>query len=221
MTKSRGTKSRRRTREKRKAGTRDSFLSTKVSVRQLSQVGLSRDETDKIFRELAAIKIQDQFKKMNLAKCKKILNVITNHELEMFLTMLEHFVDSVNTTYEFDNKKTPGYLLNVKPMAETAIRQSKMLLGLKTNPGALEGMFNRVGYNNLAITIVTSIHNIRNTIVAIQGFRNIAVDDYRGAELGIETQPHVRNRTTRRVDSVIRPPRTTRAQVMTRRIRSR
>ena len=75
--------------------------------------------------------------------------------------------------------------------------------------------------NNLAITIVTSINNIRNTIVAIQNFRNIAVDDYRGAELGIETQPQVRNRTTRRVDSVIRPPRTTRAQAMTRRIRSR
>tara|TARA_B100000902_G_scaffold399984_1_gene474241 strand:+ start:3251 stop:3916 length:666 start_codon:yes stop_codon:yes gene_type:complete len=221
MPKSRRTRDRTRNRGKRKAGTRDSFLSTKVSVRQLSQVGLSRDETDKIFRELAAIKIQDQFKKMNLAKCKKLLNVITNHELEMFLTVFEHFIDSVNTTYEFDDRKTPGYLLNVKPMAETAIRQAKMLLGLKRNPEALKTMFNRVGYNNLAITIVTSINNIRNTIVAIQGFRNIAVDDYRGAQLGIEPQPSVRNRTTRRVDSVIRPPRTTRAQAMTRRVRSR
>ena len=215
------TKSRRRNRGKRKAGTRDSFLSTKVSVRQLSQIGLSRDETDKIFRELAAIKIQDRFNKKYLGRTRTLLNVITNHELEMFLTMLEHFVDSVNTTYEFDDKKTPGYLLNVKPMAETAIRQAKMLYGLKMNPQALKTMFERVGYNNLAITIVTSINNIRNTIVAIQGFRNIAVDDYRGAQLGIETQPQVRNTTTRRVDSVIRPPRTTRAQAMTRRIRSR
>jgi len=158
---------------------------------------------------------------MNLAKCKKLLNIILTRDLEMFLSMLEHFVDSVNTTYEFDDSKTPGYLLNVKPMAETAIRQAKMLYGLKMNPEALKTMFNRVGYNNLAITIVTSINNIRNTIVAIRGFRNIAVDDYRGAQLGIETQPQVRNTTTRRVDSVIRPPRTTRAQAITRRIRSR
>lgn len=221
MPKSRGTRSRRRTRGKRKAGTRDSFLSAKVSVRQLSQVGLSQDETDKIFRELAAIKIQDRFNKKYLGRTRTLLNVITTRELEMFLTMLEHFVDSVNTTYEFDDKKTPGYLLNVKPMAETAIRQAKMLLGLKMNPEALERMFNRVDYNNLAITIVTSINNIRNTIVAIQSFRNIAADDYRGAELGIETQPRVRNTTTRRVDSVIRPPRTTRARAMTRRVRSR
>lgn len=224
------TKGRRRTRGKPKAGTRDSFLSTKVSVRQLSQIGLSKDETDKIFRELAAIKIQDRFNKKYLGRTRTLLNVITARELEMFLTMLEHFVDSVNTTYEFDDRKTPGYLLNVKPMAETAIRQAKMLLGLKTNPEALERMFNRVGYNNLAIAIVTSINNIRNTIVAIRGFRNIAVDDYReniavddyrGAQLGIETQPQVRNTTTRKVDSVIRPPRTTRAQAMTRRVRSR
>ena len=225
MPKSRATrarpKGRLRNRGKPKAGTRDSFLSTKVSVRQLSQVCLSRDETDKIFRELAAIKIQDRFNKKYLGRTRTLLNVITTRELEMFLTVLEHFVDSVNTTYEFDDRKTPGYLLNVKPMAETAIRQAKMLLGLKSNPNALTTMFNRVGYNNLAITIVTSINNIRNTIVAIQNFRNIAVDDYRGAELGIETQPQVRNRTTRRVDSVIRPPRTTRAQAMTRRIRSR
>ena len=221
MPKSRTTRGRRRTRGKPKAGTRDSFLSTKVSIRQLSQVGLSQDETDKIFRELAAIKIQDRFNKKYLGRTRTLLNAITIRELEMFLTVIEHFVNSVNTTYEFNDKKTPGYLLNVKPMAETAIRQAKMLLGLKMNPEALTTMFNRVGYNNLAITIVTSINNIRNTIVAIQGFRNIAVDDYRGAELGIETQPQVRNTTTRRVDSVIRPPRTTRAQAMTRRIRSR
>jgi len=71
MPKKRGTKGRRRTRGKRNAGTRDSFLSTKVSVRQLSQVGLSQDETDKIFRELAAIKIQDRFNKKYLEPTSK------------------------------------------------------------------------------------------------------------------------------------------------------
>lgn len=106
-------------------------------------------------------------------------------------------------------------------MAERAIRQSNMLLGIKMNPEALNTMFNRVGYNNLAITIENSVEHIRNTVGAISRFRSMAIDDYRGAELGIETQPRVRNTTTRRVDSVIRPPRTTRAQAMRRRTRSR
>lgn len=138
----------------------------------------------------------------------------------MFLTAFKYFVESVNTAYEFNDKKTPGYLLNVKPMVETAIRQAEMLLSLKRSPEALINIFNQNGYNNLAITIVTSINNIRNTIVAIQNFKNIAIDDYKGAELGIETQPLVRNRTTRRVDSVIRRPRTVRSQAITRRTRS-
>lgn len=221
MPKKKITRNTQKIRKKRKAGARDSFLSTKVSVRQLSQIGLSRDETDKIFRELSAIKIQNRFNKKYLGRTRTLLNKITNHELQIFLTAIEYFINSVNTTYEFDDKKTPGYLLNVKLMAETAIRQTKMLLSLKMNPETLNTMINRFGYNNLAITIVTSINNIKNTIIAIQNFKNIAVDDYRGAQLGIETQPLVRNTTTRRVDSVIRPPRTARAQAMTRRVRSR
>jgi len=206
---------------KRKAGSRDSFLSTKVSLRQLSQVGLSQDETDKIFRELASIKIQDRFNEKYLQRCKRLLNVISIRDLEMFNNSFIYFIDSINTTYEFDDKKTPGYLLNIKPMVKDAIRQSNMLLALKRNDDLLKEMFKKAGYNKLGKTIVTSIHNIRNSIVLIQNYKNIALDDYRGAELGVETQPSVRNTTSRRVDSIIRPPRTIRAQAMTRRIRSK
>ncbi len=117
-------------------------------------------------------------------------------------------------------KKTPGYLLNIKPNVETGIHQSNMLLELKRNPNSLKIMFKNVGYINLATIIITSIDNIRNSIVMIQNFKNIAIDDYRGAELGIETQPSIRNTTTRRVDSLIRRPRTMRAQAMKRKTRS-
>ena len=199
----------------------NSFRKKKVSVRQLSQAGLSRDETDEILRQFAAIKIQDRLNEKYLGRTRTLLTTITIRELDVSLAYLEHFVNSVNTTYEFDNKKTPGHLLIIKPMAERAIRQSNMLLGIKMNPEALNTMFNRVGYNNLAITIENSVEHIRNTVGAISRFRSMAIDDYRGAELGIETQPRVRNTTTRRVDSVIRPPRTTRAQAMRRRTRSR
>ena len=79
------TKSRPRNRGKPKAGTRDSFLSTKVSVRQLSQIGLSRDETDKIFRELAAIKIQDRFNKKYLGRNQNIVKCNNNARIRNVL----------------------------------------------------------------------------------------------------------------------------------------
>ena len=205
---------------KRKAGSRNSFLSTKVTLRQLSQVGLSQDETDKIFRELASIKIQDRFNEKYLSRCKNLLNVIRIRELEMFNNAFIYFIDSINTTYEFDDKKTPGYLLNIKPMVEDAIRQSNMLLGLKRNDDLLKKMFKKAGYNKLCITIVTSMHNIRNSIVLIENYKNITIHDYRGAKLGIEPQPSVRNTTTRRIDSIIRTPKTMRSKAITRKTRS-
>ena len=192
----------------------------KVAISQLTQRDLPKDVTNKIYRELSAITIQDSFNEKYLARIKKLLNIIRIRELEMFNNAFIHFIDSVNTTYEFDDKKTPGYLLNIKPNVETGIHQNNMLLELKRNPNSLKIMFKNVGYINLATIIITSIDNIRNSIVMIQNFKNIAIDDYRGAELGIETQPSIRNTTTRRVDSVIRRPRTMRAQAMKRKTRS-
>ena len=192
----------------------------KVAISQLTQRDLPKDVTNKIYRELSAITIQDSFNEKYLARIKKLLNIIRIRELEMFNNAFIHFIDSVNTTYEFDDKKTPGYLLNIKPNVETGIHQNNMLLELKRNPNSLKMMFKNVGYINLATIIITSIDNIRNSIVMIQNFKNIAIDDYRGAELGIETQPSIRNTTTRRVDSVIRRPRTMRAQAMKRKTRS-
>ena len=196
------------------------LLDKKVTIRQLNQIGLSQDETNKIYRELAAMTIQDSFDKKYLARIRKLLNIIRIRELEMFNTAFIHFIESVYTTYEFDDKKTPGYLLNIRPNVETGIHQSNMLMALKKDPDSLKIMFKEIGYKNLATIIITSIENIRNSIVMIQNFKNIAIDDYRGAELGIETQPSVRNTTTRRVDSVIRRPRTMRAQAIKRKTRS-
>lgn len=205
----------------RKAGSKDSLLNKKVAIRQLSQIGLTNDETNEIYANLATMKIQDRFHEKYLARCKNLLNTIKNEELEMLNTVFTHFVDSVNTTYEFDDKKTPGYLLNIKPMIESAIHQTNMLLDLKKNQKSLEKMFKSIGYNNLTVTIIASINNIKNSIVLLQNFKNIAIDDYRGAELGIETQPAVRNTTERRIDAITRRPRTMRSQAMTRKTRSK
>jgi len=85
----------------------------------------------KYFKELAAIKIQDRFNKKYFTRTKTLLNIISTDQLEMFLNRFIHFVNSVNTTYEFDDRKTPEYLLNIKSMAKKAIDQAKMLLDLK------------------------------------------------------------------------------------------
>ena len=203
-----------KTNKKHNAGVKEYLIDSKIPITQLDQIKLPRDITNKIFTHLAAIKIQDRFNKKYLERIKTVLKMISLNDLKIFYTVLKHFIDSVKTTYEFDDKKTPQYLLNIKPMAEIAEQQAIMLIILKTEPETLNMEFKRIGYNNLGMTIITSIDNIRNIVQAIQNFKNIAIQDYRGAQLGIETQPHLRNTTTRRVDSIIRPPRTTRALAM-------
>ena len=65
--------------------------------------------------------------------------------------------------------------------------------------------------------IITNIEDIEERM---QHYTQSALNDYRGAQLGVETQPAIRNYTNRRTDAIVRPPRTIRAQALTRRIRS-
>ena len=57
----------------------------------------------------------------------------------------------------------------------------------------------------------TSVHVKTQTSIKISNPHHI----------GVETQPALRNYTTRRTDAIVRPPRTTRAQALTRRIQKR
>ena len=216
-------KSREKSRKKRgKRTVAGTLRDMRPSIRQLSQRGLPRDMTDKIIRELAATTIQDQFNEKYIGNIRELLDEITLRQLDAYKPAFEHFLKSVNATYEYSDRQTPRYLLDIRPMVESALRQTKMLIGLKRNPDALRQMFKRAGYRRLGITVATSINNIQNAITAIQGYRQIAVDDYRGAELGIESHPRLTSTATRKVDAISRPPRTVRQQAMTsRRARSR
>ena len=212
-------KKRRDKRNKRLAGT---IRDMRPSLQQLSQQGLPRDMTDKIMQELAATTSQDQFNEKYIGRIRELLGELSLRQLDAFKPAFEHFLKSVNATYEYSDRQTPRYLLDIRPQVESALRQTKMLIGLKRNPDALRQMFKRAGYRRLGITVATSINNIQNAIAAIQGYRQIAVDDYRGAEMGIESHPRLRATATRKVDAISRPPRTMRAQAMTsRRARSR
>jgi hypothetical protein len=230
-----------KTKKKKIAGTREELLSKKVIIHQLNKFGLTQDETNKIYRDLAAIKIQDAFDKKYINRIKTFLNMITLDELNLFNIFIEHFINSINTSYEFKDNNMPIYLLNIKPLGIIALKQINMLLDLKQNSTTLHKMFKIAGFNNLIITIVTSIQNIKNTALAIQNFRIIANEDYFSAQLGLETQPAlepIRDRfeyniqqkiispeikqmmTTRKIDSVRRRPRTMRAQAITRKTKS-
>lgn len=204
--------------QNRARGLAEIFRKKKVIIDQLSQVNIPKDLRINTLRHFSASVIQDKFKEK---KINSLLNIFTQREVDTFEVVIDHFINSVNTTYEFDDKKTPGYLLNIKPNAMIASQQIKILSKLKRDPKFLNTMIKRVGYDDLEQTLIFSIQNIRDSFVKILKFKDIAIDDYRGAQLGIETQPLVRNITTRRVDSVIRPPRTTRSQAITRRTRSR
>tara|TARA_B110000444_G_scaffold22617_1_gene18740 strand:- start:294 stop:974 length:681 start_codon:yes stop_codon:yes gene_type:complete len=224
-----------KTKKKKIAGTREELLSKKVIIHQLNKFGLTQDETNKIYRELAAIKIQDSFDKKYINRIETFLNMITLDELNLVNIFIEHFINSINTSYEFKDNNMPIYLLNIKPLGITALKQINMLLHLKQNSTTLKNMFKIAGFNNLIITIVTSIQNIKNTALAIQNFRIIANEDYFSAQLGLETQPGLeptRDRfendipkinqmmTTRKIDSVRRRPRTMRTQAITRKTKS-
>ena len=224
-----------KTKKKKFAGTREELLSKKVIIHQLNKFGLTQDETNKIYRELAAIKIQDSFDKKYINRIETFLNMITLDELNLVNIFIEHFINSINTSYEFKDNNMPIYLLNIKPLGITALKQINMLLHLKQNSTTLKNMFKIAGFNNLIITIVTSIQNIKNTALAIQNFRIIANEDYFSAQLGLETQPGLeptRDRfendipkinqmmTTRKIDSVRRRPRTMRTQAITRKTKS-
>jgi len=219
MGRTRRRRNKRNKRNKRLAGT---IRDTRPSIRQLSQRGLPRDMTDKIIQELAATTIQDQFNEKYIGRIRELLGEISLRQLDAFKPGFEHFLKSVNTTYEYSDRQTPRYLLDIRPQVESALRQTKMLIGLKRNPDALRRMFKRAGYRRLGITVATSINNIQNAIAAIQAYRQIAVDDYRGAEMGIESHPRLRSNATRKIDAISRPPRTMRQHAMTsRRARSR
>lgn len=216
---SRKTRMKRNKLDKRLAGT---IRDLRPSIRQLSQRGLPRDMTDKIIQELAATTIQDQFNEKYIGHIRELLGELSLRQLDAFKPAFEHFLKSINVTYEYNDRQTPRYLLDIRPQVESALRQTKMLIGLKRNPDALRRMFKQAGYRRLGITVVTSINNIQNAIAAIQRYRQIAVDDYRGAEMGIESHPRLRSTATRKVDAITRPTRTMRAQAMTsRRARSR
>ncbi len=94
------------------------------------------------------------------------------------------------------------------------------MLRFHNEPAFLEAELARHGFNDIVTFIDLTITNMEEVEQRMQHYTQNALDDYRGSQLGVETQPAIRNRTSRRTDAIVRPPRTTRARALTRRTRS-
>ena len=130
------------------------------------------------------------------------------------------FINSVITSYEYNRKKIPIVLLRLITQIQTVLERVNHLLRFHNEPAFLEAELGRNGYNDIVTFIGLTITNMEDVEDNMQRYTQHSLDDYRGAQLGVETQPAIRNRTNRRTDAIVRPPRTTRSLALTRRTRS-
>ena len=204
---------------KKKAGTLQNFRGTKVALANLEQREIPRSLSNKIFRNFAASTIQDRVKQKNL---QKLISIITRSYNFFYLTELQlaAFITSVNTTYEFNTRNTPDILLQMLPEVTNVLIRIRHILRFHNERQFLQAEFREVGFIALRTFLLNTIREARHIHNIIGHYRANMVADYNMAQIGVETQPNMRNYTTRRTDAIVRPPRTTRAQALTRRTRS-
>ena len=155
----------------------------------------------------------------NYAQLTQTINTIYP-TLSFKVRQYKAFINSVITSYEYNQKNIPVVLLRLISQMRTILERLNHLIRLRTEPGFLQAELGRDGYNDMVTFIELTITNIEDIEERMQDYTQSVLDDYRGAQLGVETRPAIRNYTNRRTDAIVRPPRTTRARALTRRTRS-
>ena len=130
------------------------------------------------------------------------------------------FINSVFTSYEYRRKNIPSVLLTMITQINLVLEEVNHLIRFHNEAGFLQRELAENGYNDIVDFIGLIIDNMEDLENNMRNYTQNALDDYKGAQLGIETQPNMRNTTTRRTDAIVRPPRTERARALTRRTRS-
>ena len=155
----------------------------------------------------------------NYAQLTQTINTIYP-TLSFKVRQYEAFINSVITSYEYNQKNIPVVLLRLISQMRTVLERLNHLIRLRTEPGFLQAELGRNGYNDIVTFIELVLTNTEDIDKRMQHYTQTALNDYRGAQLGVETRPAIRNYTNRRTDAIVRPPRTTRARALTRRTRS-
>ena len=130
------------------------------------------------------------------------------------------FTNSVVTSYEYRRKNIPHAMLTILSEISIVSRRVNHLIKCHDEHGILQDELERNGVNDMQAFIILTRRNIDDLDQQMRVYTQDALDDYRGAEMGIETRPTMRNSTTRRTDAIVRPHRVIRTQALTRRIRS-
>ena len=130
------------------------------------------------------------------------------------------FINSVITSYEYNQKNIPIVLLRLIDRMRTVLERINHLIRFHNDPEFLQAELGRNGYNDIVTFIELVLTNTEDIDKRMQHYTQSALDDYRGARLGVETRPAIRNYTNRRTDAIVRPPSSERARALTRRTRS-
>ena len=215
------TKNRKYTKKiKSKAGSLQSFRGTRSALRDLDRRGIPNDVSDIIFREFAASRIQEKSKEKNLQRLTAFLARIYN-PLYLKELQLTAFVNSINTSYEFNTRNTPRVLLQILPQVNNVLIRIRHILRFHNEPQFLRAEFREVGFFPLRTFLLNTILEGRRIDTILADYRaNMEVDYNMAAQYGIETQPAMRNTTTHRTDAIVRPPNPERTRALTRRTRS-
>ena len=133
-----------------------------------------------------------------------------------------HTLQAIHNIYPrlIRRKNIPHAMLTILSEISIVSRRVNHLIKCHDEHGILQDELERNGVNDMQAFIILTRRNIDDLDQQMRVYTQDALDDYRGAEMGIETRPTMRNSTTRRTDAIVRPHRVIRTQALTRRIRS-
>ena len=106
------------------------------------------------------------------------------------------------------------------PEVTNVLIRIRHILRFHNEPQFLQAEFREVGFIALRTFLLNTIREARHIHNIIGHYRANMAADYNMAQLGVESQPALRNYTIRRTDAIVRPPRTIRSIALTRRTRS-
>uniref|UniRef100_A0A6C0D5Y9 Uncharacterized protein n=1 Tax=viral metagenome TaxID=1070528 RepID=A0A6C0D5Y9_9ZZZZ len=152
----------------------------------------------------------------------QLRQVLTNIVPTLILKSIQYktFINSVSTSYEYNVKHIPIVLLRLIAQIRTVLERVNHLLRFHNEPAFLEAELARHGFSDIVTFIDLTLTNMEDIEDKMRRHTQNALDDYKGAQLGVEIRPAIRNNTNRNTDAIVRPPRTTRARALTRRTRS-
>tara|TARA_B100001093_G_C26824619_1_gene1013452 strand:+ start:1639 stop:2202 length:564 start_codon:yes stop_codon:yes gene_type:complete len=155
-------------------GSRKSFRDKKVIISQLSQLNIPHDLRQETLKNFSASVIQDRFNEKYFNRLKEVLqNVFTRQEIIYYMILIRNNIYEINSEYNFDNKKIPNYLLDIKHRLALGFKHFQNILFLQNNDENLKKELKKVGYRNLSYNIGVAITYTRDMLSLLDNINNI------------------------------------------------